>query len=547
MPSLRACALLLSACAPAGPPTFGSTDEAVDTVLDTDDGVAWTLGPEVRCADPAARLVAPFRPHDPGGDWAEQPVDPASPALYTGGGLAVGDLTGDGLLDLLVTAHTDAFAYWVQVDGLGFVDARDRLPPLPAGTAGVSLVDLDDDGDLDAFVSVYEGPDVALVNDGHGRFTDAAEALGLQGPPVRQSLGSSWGDLDGDGDLDGFVAGYGPEFEPETQVLPPGHPSSLYVRGDDGTFTDRVPEGGLPDVLSAGHTFGAAFLDVDLDGAQDLYVVQDFGWSVPGQVLHNDGGVLAARPRGAESDALNMGLGVGDTNGDELPDLLVAAWDRLALFQSDGTGRYADVAKATGLEPDVERGQDVGWGAELADLDDDGDLDAVAAFGHLALPLGNDPEEQPDGVWLRDVYGRFEDVAPTLRLDDRGTGRGVLVVDLDRNGFLDLVRTDLRGPTTIDLGACDDHAWLRVELRQPAPNVFAIGARVRVGLGDRVLVRELRAGGTGFASGGPPEVHLGLGTVDEVDWLEVVWPDGTVSRREHVPTRRSLVVSRPPT
>jgi hypothetical protein len=526
----------------AGPDT--ETDAGPGGVVDTADGVRWRLGDPVRCADPAARAAAPYRPYVPPGDWAGQPSDPESDALFVGGGLAAGDVTGDGRLDLLVTSATSAFGYWVQVDDLGFEDARDRLPPMPERTAGVTLVDLDDDGDLDAYVAVFRGPSLALLNDGHGTFHDAAAELGLQGPEGRRSISSSWADVDGDGDLDGFVAGYGPLASPDAPGLPPGDPSSLFLREGAG-FRDVVPDRAAPDPLLAAHTFGGAFVDADQDGRLDLYLVDDFGWTFPSELLRNDAGVLTVAKVGAESRRENMGLGVGDVDGDERPDFLVTAWDGFSLFESDPGGTWTDTALARGLFPDLAAGQDVAWGAELADLDDDGDLDAVVALGHLPVRSANtNPLEQPDGLWLQEADGRFHDVAAAWGVADRGRGRGVLTVDLDRDGYLDLVRTDLRGPPSIDLASCGDAAWLRIDLRQPAPNPFAIGARIRVGLGDRVLVRDLLAGGTGYGSGGPPEVHVGLGAADEVDFVEVVWPDGSRSRREHVGARRWLRVER---
>jgi hypothetical protein len=61
---------------------------------------------------------------------------------------------------------------------------------------------------------------------------------------------------------------------------------------------------------------------------------------------------------------------------------------------------------------------------------------------------------------------------------------------------------------------------------------------------DRSWSGTVRAGGTGLASGGPPEIHLGLGDIDKVDTLRVRWPDGELSEFESISTRQYLTITR---
>jgi hypothetical protein len=91
---------------------------------------------------------------------------------------------------------------------------------------------------------------------------------------------------------------------------------------------------------------------------------------------------------------------------------------------------------------------------------------------------------------------------------------------------------------------CDDSAWLRIRLHQPGMNRFAVGAWIVAHAGDERWTGVVRAGGTNHASGGPPEIHLGLGDVDAIDVLEIHWPDGETSRVLGVDTRRVLDVTR---
>ena len=78
-----------------------------------------------------------------------------------------------------------------------------------------------------------------------------------------------------------------------------------------------------------------------------------------------------------------MGWGSGDINRDGLPDLAVTGWYELALLVSLPDGTWYDAALALGLVPDAQRV--VGWGIEIADLDNDGLEDVVVAFGGTSM------------------------------------------------------------------------------------------------------------------------------------------------------------------
>ena len=122
---MRPPVLLLAACTSASPtppddvPPVETDDTGGGVAPDTDDTVPAPttrveLGPERRCDDPAARAEDPVVRLDGGPDWQGQAFDPESNSLFVGGGFGVGDLTGDGRPDLLVTSHGDDVRLWVQ-------------------------------------------------------------------------------------------------------------------------------------------------------------------------------------------------------------------------------------------------------------------------------------------------------------------------------------------------------------------------------------------------------------------------------------------------
>ncbi len=527
-------------------PVVVETDtDAGDTDTIDPNATTWQIGDLVVCSNPGARDANPYVLHEPGGDWATQPFNPGSTSLFVGGSLTIADFNGDGHLDMMMTDRNTDFTLYEGGPGLTYTNRTAWLPAMPERTTGVTAVDLEGDGDLDVVVSVFRDRNVILINDGTGHFTNEAAAFGLEGDPEMRTMSSSWFDLDNDGDLDGLFGGYGDIGG--SGGLPDGDPSMLVYRQDDGSYLDIVPGLTDPNPLRGGHTFGGAFTDADGDGWQDLYMINDFGWRFPSLLMRNDAGALTwDETTGAQQARENMGLGVGDVNGDGIPDFLVAAWDVLGLFESVSTGLWINRAETRGITQDHTRGQRVAWGAELIDVDNDTDLDAAVAFGYLKVSSNNvNPKDQPDALYLQGANGSFTDVAPAWGIDDILRARGFLFVDLDRDGWLDLIKRDLRGPTRIYKASCGSEAWLGIDVRQPGENPFGIGTHITVEVGNKTLVREIRAGGTSYASGGPPEVHFGLGDSNLADRVIIRWPDGHVDERVDVPTRRWIQAVRP--
>lgn len=447
-----------------------------------------------------------------------------------GGSLFAADLDGDGLADLGAAGLAASRAFLNL--GAGFEpDACLDGFDLSLATS-VTPVDYDGDGDLDLYYTMADRAGSLLRNDGEGgwlAFRDLTWEVGLD--EVGASLASAWADYDDDGDLDVFLGGLGPEAP------------RLFLNVA-GTFVEASDR--LPAEVDQGQVSAARWFDVDHDGLPELYLVRSLHERVGNLLLRNRGaGELVPDHNELGLDVLADGTGVavGDVNGDQVPDLLLSERGNLQLRVSRD-GWWDEVSHELGLRPDVARGQIDAWGAAFADVDNDGDLDAVVSFGPT-FP-SDEVRSQPDALFLQQPDGTFVDAAPEAGLDHAGVGRALVVLDANDDGWLDVVRRDLAGPSRVATQGCGDARSLRVSLDQPGANRFGVGAVVRVLAAGRVWVRTVHAGGDGFGSAGPPEVHVGLGDLEVVDRVDVIWPDGRTNRFYDVATGSRLLVVREP-
>lgn len=501
----------------------------------------------VHCENPALRDETPMFLASFGSDWDTQPdqghVSPSGHWIG-GAGVIVEDFNQDNLLDVYAPSSERNLIFFQQEDGTFSEDSVVALAfdndTIGVVTTGGSAADFDGDDDLDLFILNLNAPNQLLENMGDGTFVNRSTEMGL----VQDSYNYHsvvWGDPDHDGDLDPLVltASRGsiiPTATNETEHLEPAGPNRLYMNNSGTGFSFHQLENHTPEP----HSCCAAFLDINMDYKQDLYIVNDYGMHVqPNQVFHNDGlGTLVSNSgSGLDIGIYGMGLAIGDLNDDEVPDFVVTDWNKTWLLLSDQFGQWYDAGHQYDLISD-QSNQMVAWGTELPDVDNDGDLDIWIGYGPIALDdeeeagfseIGfNNPRYQPDALFLQE-NGQFVDVADSWGINRDTITRGGVWTDLNDDGFLDLVASAIDGPVQAFLANCDDSSWIRIQLRQPnTMNTRAVGARIKVTTEQGKQLRWILAGSS-LSSSVPLEAHFGLGTADTIQEIQVIWPDQTMS------------------
>jgi enediyne biosynthesis protein E4 len=459
-----------------------------------------------------------------------------------GGGIAAFDCDADGLEDLYVGGGAGRAALFHN-DGapggeLRFSRLADASTDLP-GVNGAYPLDVDGDGHVD-LITLRNGENVALRGLGGCRFERANEAWGLHGGTLQTEAfsatweaGATWPTIAIGNYID--LARF-----PADRTCPPNE--LLRPAG----VTGFAP----PLQLAPGFcSLSMLFSDWDGSGRRDLRVSNDREyypasegeeqlWRIePGQAPR----LYGTNDSWVRVQVEGMGIASYDVTGDGLPEVYLTSQNAsklqtLAVGAAPGgeggelQPSYRDIGLKFGVNvahPFAGDDQDLpstAWHPEFADVNDDGFIDLFVSKGNVT----SQPDfalHDPSNLLLGQTDGTFHEAADTAGILSMDRGRGAALVDLNRDGRLDLALVNYQAPVRLwrNTGAGAGN-WLGVRISQGGANRDAVGAIVEARVGERIYRREVTVGG-GHVGGQLGPLHFGLGPAEGAE-VRVIWPDG---------------------
>lgn len=389
------------------------------------------------------------------------------------------DFDGDGDTDLVLARSNGIF--WYQNEGGHFIEHHILSSPAKTAPLSLALGDIDRDGDLDIYVSMFVDfanfasvtfndpshakKNVMLRNEGNGRFIDVTDSSGTAG--LQNSFLASFTDLNNDQWPDLIVSQNTGQIE-------------IFRNLGTGRFEPVALETGW------GFWMSLALGDVDKDGDLDLFS-SNSGISIPRFFLELLGDGLDSQPRNYD-------------------------W---ILLRNEGNFKFTNVAKAYRID-----GYGFGWGGVFEDLTLDGQLELLVAQNYIKWPL-HESFPLPGKVLIQQKGAFYHQRA--LGLENPNFAQAPLILDINRDGRPDVFWVNMQGFNRAFLNDSSNHFLTLVFPDEGA----SLGAQAILTMADgqKSYLREVH-NSMGMSTDQWTGLTFGLGDQSEVSQVMIKWPDG---------------------
>lgn len=418
--------------------------------------------------------------------------------LGYGQGVGVSDVDQDGYDDILVANIGESRIYRNNGDGTFEYFLVPQVDPLSLWNSSIQAADVNDDG----------LPDILS-----GSYIYGKDAIYHWCDSKNSKRGSC-----------------------NPKIFPPGR-NRLLV--SDGAWGWTLADQGLLDTIQRGYTLGTLVTNLDGHEGNDVFFANDVS---PNALLLSQRDpstgsrylTEVAASAGVAVDSVGraqacMGIACGDQNRDGTLDLIVTNFynETSTLYLQTLPGVFVDGTRRSKIG--IATKEQLSFGCQLIDLDNDGWLDFATVNGHIDdLRDEGIPFQMPSQI-LRNEKGQFrwlQDPSPGPYFDGKWIGRGMQMWDYNRDGKADLVATHIdREAGVLENKTANQHRFLQLELVGTKSERNATGAIVHVVCGDQYWITAMNAG-EGYFGSNEHLIHLGLGDRAHIDSLRIDWPSG---------------------
>ena len=507
------------------------------------------------------------------GDWKFEEIAQSAGVEAAGlwnTGTTMADVNNDGWLDIYVCRSAAALA--PRRRNLLFINNRNNTFTEMAYEFGLDdsgystqavFFDYDQDGDLDMYLlnhsvqeyagfnrflkshkdrtnpaygdKLYKNNLIPAEKESIGRFLDVSVQAGIKNNVLGFGLGVAVEDLNNDGWLDIYVSN---DYNEEDYC---------YINQKNGTFKETIRD-------HFDHTslfsMGSDVADINNDGLPEVYTLDMLPESNYRQKMTS----------GSDNYEKKQALYENDFHYQSMRNM---------LHLNNGDGSFSEIGQLAGVS-----NTDWSWAALFADFDNDGWKDLFVSNGYksdytnmdfmayaadqqiksnqtgqntaVADLLGKIPSiEVPNYIYKNNGDLTFSDKTQEWGLDQPSLSNGSAYADFDNDGDLDLLVNNVNAEVSLYRNNAEQltgHNYLKVQLWGCPLNRLCYGTKVYLKNDGQKQMQTLIPS-RGFQSAVEPILHFGLGQMDQIQEIEVVWPDGNIQTLAQVTANQTLKIT----